>query len=216
VLFDWSLADNHAYLLCYWCFAVLLALVSRDVAGCLAVNGRLLIGWAFAFAVLWKLVLSPDYLDGRFFRVTLVTDPRFADFARLAGGLGADQLADLRAFAGGHWDAGLPPPEQPSRFLWLARTTTIGTLAIEAAVAAACLSPPGRGLSRLRDVLLIGFCLTTYAVATVAGFGWLLLAMGVAQSDPRRRRTRLAYLAAFLVVLVYRELPVLRWAPGGP
>src|SRR5262245_42007913 len=31
VMLDWSLADNHGYLLCYWCFAISLALSSRDV-----------------------------------------------------------------------------------------------------------------------------------------------------------------------------------------
>ncbi len=32
----------------------------------------------FLCAIVWKGVLAPDYLDARFFRVTLVTDERFA------------------------------------------------------------------------------------------------------------------------------------------
>ena len=75
---DWPLADNHIYLLGYWLLAVSLALRSRDAASTLADASRALIGLAFAFAVVWKVALSPDFLDGRFFRVTLVTDPRFA------------------------------------------------------------------------------------------------------------------------------------------
>jgi hypothetical protein len=51
---------------------------------------------AFALAVLWKAVLSPDFLDGRFFRVTLLTDPRFGEVAMLAGGLTQDQLDQNR------------------------------------------------------------------------------------------------------------------------
>ena len=47
----------------------------------LAWNARALIGLAFAFAVLWKL-LSPDYLDGRFFRVALVEDHRLEPITR--------------------------------------------------------------------------------------------------------------------------------------
>ena len=43
-------------------------------------------------ATLWKVALSPDYLDGRFFRVTMLTDVRFEGFAQLAGGLTRDQL----------------------------------------------------------------------------------------------------------------------------
>jgi hypothetical protein len=118
-------ADNHAYLLCYWCFAVSLALVSHDVAGCLSLNGRLLIGWAFAFAVVWKLFLSPDYLDGRFFRVLMLTDSRFADFVQLVGGLSPDQLADLRSFVQGQLGETLTPPQEPVRFLWLAHVATV-------------------------------------------------------------------------------------------
>ena len=52
VLLDWQLADNHAYLLAYWCLAIAIALLLRD-RNLLAVNGRLLIG----------LVLVADRLD---------------------------------------------------------------------------------------------------------------------------------------------------------
>jgi hypothetical protein len=171
VVFDWSVADNHAYLLCYWCFAVSLALMSQGVDRCLSLNGRLLIGWAFAFAAVWKLVLSPDYLDGRFFRVIMLTDTRFADFAQLAGGLSADLLTDLRWFVQGQPVESLTPPHEPARFLWLAQGMTIWTVLIEGAVALAFLSPPGWGLSRLRDTLLLCFCLTTYIIVPVEGFG---------------------------------------------
>jgi hypothetical protein len=215
VLLDWSLADNHAYLLAYWCLAITLALLTRDTGACLALNARLLIGWAFAFAVLWKLVLSPDYLDGRFFRVTLLTDERFADFVQLAGGLATDELAALRAFVTGDPVGATAPAALPERLLAVARLATFWTVGIEAAVAVAWLSPLGRGLSFARDALLLAFCVTTYAVATVAGFGWLLLSMGMAQCDPHRGRKRVAYLVAFGVVLAYDGLPLMRWGLAG-
>ena len=49
-------------------------------------------------AVLWKAALSPDYVDGRFFRVTLLTDERFADASLVFGGLSREQMAQNRAF----------------------------------------------------------------------------------------------------------------------
>jgi hypothetical protein len=55
-----------------------LSLRDAQPAHTLAFNSRSLIGLAFTLAVLWKAVLSPDFLDGRFFRVTLLTDPREA------------------------------------------------------------------------------------------------------------------------------------------
>ena len=211
VFFDWSLADNHAYLLCYWCLAVSIALCSRDPSGCLSLNGRLLIGLAFVFATLWKVGLSPDYLDGRFFRVTMLTDPRFSEFAQLAGGLSLEQFEDLRAFVKQHVDGqALDPsflPAEPPRFILLAGCMTWWTVAIEGAIALTFLWPVGRGLSKMRDAILLTFCVTTYAVATVAGFGWLLLALGVAQCEPGRRKTQLAYLVVFVLILFYREVP---------
>lgn len=215
VAVEWQLADNHAYLLCYWCLAVTLALVSRDPRACLALNGRLLIGGAFAFATLWKL-LSPDYLDGRFFRVTLLTDPRFSGFTQLAGGLAPEQFEALSAFVRQHIDGPsldlLQPPVEPERFRWLAWMLTWWTVGIEGITAAAFLWPVDRGMSRLRHSLLIAFCATTYAVATVAGFGWLLVAMGVAQCDVRHRLLLACYLLAFGLILLYRDLPWAEWA----
>ena len=93
VVHDWPHADNHHYLLAYWCLSVFLALLSTAPKEAMAHSGRLLIGLAFAFAVLWKGVLSPDYLDGRFFRVRLQTDGRFAAATKLIGGL-SDEVYD--------------------------------------------------------------------------------------------------------------------------
>ncbi len=215
VLLNWPMADNHAYLLCYWCLAVVLALVSHDTRACLAFNGRLLVGLAFALATLWKVLLSADYLDGRFFRVLMLTDPRFAGFARLAGGLAPDLLESLRGFVTQHVDgqfvAGFDAPQEPARFLWLAHCMTWWTVLLEGAVAVVFLWPLERGVSRGRDALLLLFCVTTYAVAPIEGFGWLLIAMGVAQCAPERRRTRLLYLAVFALILFYRDVPWVEW-----
>ena len=59
-----------------------------------------------------------------------------------------------------------------------------------------------------RDLAVL-VVLMPYAVATVEGFGWLLICMGVAQCEPERRTTRWLYVGAFLLVLFYREVP---WA----
>ena len=84
---DWPLPDNHLYLLAYWCLGVGIALRLGDPSRALARTGRQLLGLVFVFAVVWKAALSPDYRDGRFFAVTLLTDERFADAVQLVGGL---------------------------------------------------------------------------------------------------------------------------------
>ena len=210
---DWPLADNHVYLLGYWAFAIALSLRARAPADTLASSSRWLIGLAFVFAVLWKTMLSPDFLDGRFFRVTLLTDPRFGDAAQLIGGLSPGQLAANRKAL-----ALLPPGAElldppsiaePARLRLLASAATWGIVAIEAAVALAMLLPAPAVGSSVRHAALLLFCGTTYLFAPVAGFGWLLLAMGVGQLDDRQTVLRRVYVAAFLVVIFYGEIP---WA----
>src|SRR5262245_14685477 len=85
------------------------------------------------------------------------------------------------------------------------------TVILEGAIAVVFLWPVKQRLSTLRDALLLTFCATIYAVVPVEGFGWLLIALGVAQCDPSRRRTRFLYLAVFALILFYREVPWVDW-----
>ena len=214
VVSAWPLGDNHAYLLAYWCLAVALSCAVRDRDATPAASARWMLGLVFGFAVLWKAI-SPDYLDGRFFRVTLAADPRFEVFTQLAAGLDADELAAQRRFLVQHVDDALGAPEtgppEPPRLRAVAFGATWATFAAEMALALAFLWPQGRGPSRWRDPLLLAFCAGTYAVAPVEGFGWLLLAMGLAQCDRARPWLRAAYPAVFALLVVYRELPWGRW-----
>ena len=207
VFLDWPLPDNHAYLLCYWCLAIAIALGSSVPERTLATTGRLLVGLVFGFATLWKLALSPDFLDGTFFRVTMLEDPRFEGFTTLVAGVGSESLEGARAALLQHVDGTIalqPVPELTPRFHMIARLATYWTGAIEACVALVFLLPL---FGRLRDALLMIFCATTFAVADVPGFGWLLVVMGLAQSEPERPGVRAAYLAVFVLILLYAEVP---------
>ena len=70
-----------------------------------------------------------------------------------------------------------------------------------------CLIPPRARLDLVRHGLLLTFCFTTYALAPVAGFGWLLAAMGLAQCRPHQSVLRGAYVAVFILILMYAEVP---------
>jgi hypothetical protein len=87
--------------------------------------------------------------------------------------------------------------------------TTWSLLALEAGIAISALWPWRAFAQGLHHGLLLMFCLTTYAFAPVAGFGWLLLIMGLAQCEERQRMLRRTYVAAFLLMLFYAEVP---WA----
>jgi hypothetical protein len=219
VVSGWPLADNHIYLLAYWCLAIALALVGAASAVTLAASSRWLVGGAFAMAVVWKAVLSPDYIDGRFFRVTLLTDERFAEASLVFGGLTRQQMADNRRFLEALPEGAelLHPPAfaEPPRLRAFAAVATWGGVILEAIIALTWLLP-GRGLQSARHVTLLAFCVTTYALAPVAGFGWLLAAMGLAHCRPNQRLLGGAYLAVFVLIMLYAEIPwagvLARWA----
>ena len=207
----WPLSDNHIYLLAYWCLALGLALSSANPAGTLSVSSRWLLGGAFAMAVLWKAALSPDYVDGRFFRVTLLTDERFADASLVFGGLSREQMIQNRAFLEplpqGAELLTPPPFVEPPRLRAFAAAATWGGLFLEGLIALTCLVPVRGRLDVARHGLLLAFCVTTYALAPVAGFGWLIATMGLAQCRPHQQSLHRAYLAVFILILLYSEVP---------
>jgi hypothetical protein len=211
IALDWPLPDNHIYLLAYWCLAVAVALATNR-AGSIATSARLLVGLAFLFAVLWKGVLSPEYRDGRFFAVTFLTDDRFADAVRLLGGLSESDLESNRTFLeplpeGAAWfDKSLV---ETRAFRILVACATWSTLAIETAIALLFLLPLRSPLEAIRHIFLLGFCIVTYAFAPIAGFGWLLLVMGLAVCSAEQRRLRTTYVAVYFLILLYSEIP---WA----
>src|SRR5262245_38676829 len=159
---DWPLADNHIYLLGYWLLAIALSLRAPDARAMLASTSRRLVGLAFAFAVLWKAVLSPDFLDGRFFRVTLLTDPRFESAAQLIGGLSSEQLAAARSALAALPEGAelLNPPliVEPRPLSVLAAASTWGILALEVAVSLLMLVPLSGRISFARHTALLLFC----------------------------------------------------------
>lgn len=206
---DWPLADNHIYLLAYWCLGVGLALW-RDPLGSpqafetLRSSSRWLVASAFLCAFVWKAFLAPDYLDGRFFRVTLSTDDRFAPIARAAG-LSDGQIAENRKAleplpAGAEVVSG-PVLSEPPALRRVARALTWGGLVLELLVAVAFLLRPGVPA----HLALLAFCGVTYAVAPVAGFGWLVSVLGLTNCGDEHARLRAAYVAAFALVLLYSE-----------
>ena len=212
VVADWPMSDNHAYLLCYWCLAVGLSRLTPAPGSALASSARLLLGLTFAFATLWKVALSPDYLDGTFFRVWLLVDTRFEALAQLVGGLSAQEIDASRYFLQPPPSLGeehLPALVEPPPLRAAAAGLTWATAALEALLAIVFLAPaPGRWFA-LRHIVLIFFCATTYAIAPVTSFGWMLLAMGTAACPPAALRLRGAYLVCFALLVLHDAI---EWA----
>jgi hypothetical protein len=195
--------DNHKVLTVYWCLVMTLTM-ARPVASSLRFNARMLIGFCFGMSVVWKLI-SPDFMSGAFFEHTLLLDDRFREFLIHVTGMGVGPVA---ANAGEH--AALVSGEISEMYL---RTTplvenlawgmAVWTILIESLIAVAFLAPPKTLLYRVRNVSLILFMLTTYPVATVIGFGWLLCVMGFAQCRSGEWRSRLGYLATMGILQLF-------------
>ena len=213
----WFAVDNHKYLITYWCLALGLSLLAADPMRVLRHSARWLIGLAFLFAVLAKL-LAPDYLSGAFFEGHLLTDGRFFGVSSFFGGIPLQEIRlgdlarrDLLVF--GDLRESIALPSSP-RLGVLAQVLTWWTLFIEGAVALLFLWPEDRGPSRWRDPALLLFIATTYPVAPVIGFAWVLAAMGAAQSAERGfRYWPVLYVAAYVLVLMSFYFPFARIVP---
>ena len=205
--------DNHLYLVTYWYMAVFIAICSKDAGRVLAINARLMIGLAFALAMVWKAALSTEFLDSRYFQFTLLTDSRFAEISSVVGNLEPTAAAQNRAA----WQALFNPNDsgeaieltRPVALTNLAYAMTWYTVLIESLVAVAFLWPNvGRGVSRFRDYLLMIFGVSVYVIAPVTTFGWTLMTMGLAQLEPNRGGVRRLYIAALAVMLLYEFVPL--------
>jgi len=208
---DWPSADNHAYLLSYWClaFAVSAWLGNREV---LFSNARYLVALIFGFAALQKWT-SPDYLNGVFFLITFFLDERFEEFVVLFSSVTFEQIDIAREYLEGDYRSA-PAPDSlpfviPGSMWWLAILSTAWNLFEQTLIAIAFLVPKDSRLGRIRDPLLLLFCFTIYAVVPVVSFGWLILAMGIAQSDGKSATLRYWYTGAFFALIFFYEVP---WA----
>ena len=94
---------------------------------------------------------------------------------------------------------------EPPALRRLGRTLTWVGFVLEALIAAAFLNRWPRRLHEGRHLLLFVFAGLTYAAAPVAGFGWLLAAMGLAQCRGDQTAMRLGYVAVFALVTIYAE-----------
>lgn len=210
--FTWYEQNNHDYLKLYWCLGVGMSLLAASPREALARNARILIGLCFLFATVWKLI-SIDYLNGEFFHYFLLQDTRFELIARSLGGISPaelhpERIARVNFTAYGDPGAGTAVPFAGA-VGWISPILTWWTVAIEGAVAVAFLSPPGTMVSKWRDLLLVAFMLSTYIIAPVLFFAWLLCGMGVVQCEAERvRYAPLLYVAVFVLILVRFYVPV--------
>lgn len=211
VYVNWATADNHKYLFVYGALALccVFSLPRQEQDKALAQTSRWLIGLCMLLATAWKLV-DPQYLSGGFFQYELLADHRFAAVAQYFGALSPAELAgnvELRELVvNGHLrgfdvrEVELTTTPHVTLLAWL---FTWWTITIEGLLALLFLVPDRPGVARARNVALLVFGLSTYLIAPVRGFGWMLMLLGFAQCEERDRMFRPAYLAVFVLIQLY-------------
>lgn len=215
IYLNWEASDNHRYLFVYWCLALCCAfsLPREQQSAALALSSRWLIGLCMLLAAVWKLA-TPEYVNGTFFQFELLVDERLAAFTTQITGLSSEVLADNRMLRdllrSGHVETAAIESVRLSgqdATNWLAYATTWWTVGIEGLLAAAFLWPNSRRAATNRNALLLLFAATTYFIAPVRGFGWMLMLLGLAQCEERERGFRPAFLAAIMLIQLY-TLPI--------
>ena len=204
----WFELFNHNWLILYACLALGIALLTPDPQGVLASTARIVLALVFLFAALYKAI-SPDFPSGDFFEFTLVTDERFRDVAEVVGGMPAGAGAGNAAAIQGWNDAAQAPGvvglESGPRIPLLADAMAIWTLFIEGLIGVLFLLARGVRLGRITEVALLVFVATTYVLAPVIAFGWILLLLGLAQTRLPRRVAHLVYPAVFIALPVFTQ-----------
>lgn len=200
----WAVSDNHKFLTSYWCLAVAICLCVRDREEALATTGRLLIGLVFLFATIWKIT-SNDYLTGETFHFLLISDVRFFPLAYLFCDFPPELCyANQQALEASLGSLSPTIPLQGTDAMpGFATFLTWFTVAIEGIIAVLFLIPPQQPLAKWRDAVLLSFVVVTYPPTNVIHFGWVLIAMAVAQCPKEHRGTRLAYVVSFLFIFCF-------------
>jgi hypothetical protein len=199
-LYRWPYTDNHHYLITYWCLALGVAFSSERPQHVAAINGRLLLGLGFLFAVAWKLT-SWQYLEGTMFHFLLYESPRFAEISRMFGEF--ERVVGQPGESATQYMLELQPAIQLGRgphFALLAQALTWWTLAVEAAIAIWFLSAPTGSKSPGRHVALLTFIITTYPFAEVISFAWILIILALADCPLALKKIRITYLALFVLL----------------
>jgi hypothetical protein len=215
ILAAYHTADNHQYLIGYWCATLAIALVEGDRGSAvLATNGTLLIGLCFACAVGAKLV-SRSYCDGSLFALLLLCDPRFMAIAELFGGVSVHDRQRHRAAAARVRSGASPRDVAPvsTRLRRVAIALTWWTVGIEAFVAVLFLMPVA-GIENARLVTLSVFVVTTYLFVSVPGFGQILLLMAMPLAAGAEARSVMLLAAIALTPASFLPQVIMRLALG--
>lgn len=190
---DWPVVEDHQILAGCWILTVALASATRLGIPEPKEAARVLVGSAFCFAVLWKL-LPGEHLDGTFWEATLLTSSHLSYALSRLGDLPSSVVAANAAALEAFYD-----PSKMLTVVPLTSTTIVERLAVllgwvgptlETSLAILFMLPSRFTSETLRTSLVAGY-LTFSLLLPVPGFVWVLVTITVAHLEteatfPRR------------------------------
>ena len=198
---------NHKHMYAYVLIAIAACFFlaeSKNMLSALREQARIIIGLCFLFATIGKF-LAPEFLDTTFFQFTSVTDGRFFGILSVLG-IDKTQLLANQSALKAALNSNAPGTSfalyTGSNIGLIALFLTIWTIFVEGMIAITFLLPKKYLLSKYRNWFLGAFIVTTYPIATVAGFGIVLLLLGFLQSmdDGKVNMFTRFYFLLFLVL----------------
>lgn len=201
---------NHKHIFAYVLIAITLTLFffnPSEFNKSLKIQGRYIIGLCFLFATIGKF-LAPAFLDGTFFEFTNISDPRFFGLTSFSSDIPLTALKEnennFMFLLNSNNPEGTFKLNSDSSLANLGMTLSYWTIFIEGMIAISFCIPEKFWLSRKRDLFLAAFIITTYPIATVAGFAIILTALGFMQSIRDNKITRISWF--YLLVFIFLPL----------
>lgn len=189
-----------------WCIAIFISLLPGcDTKRVLVLNVRLLIGVIFAQAILWKVVIKQEFVDGSFMRYSLLFCEVFNDRVTHSGLISPEIQASNQqvwhAIINGEGAVQPQAFQEPAHLKILAWIMTIWTLLTEALLALAFLSPDRWKLARYRHPVLLAFMSTVFVFIPLWIFGGIFVAMGLIATSSREWRIRVCYILVYFLLM---------------
>jgi hypothetical protein len=210
IIWEWHPVDNHKFILVYWLWSLFLASSLEDEKSqekALHRNAAFLIALVMLGSIFQK-IYSGTYLDGTFFEITLLTDDRFEALLVLLGvnsAITTHAQESLSAIQSAHIlvDGDRIFLKITPYFHIIALTVTWWNIGIQIIIEGSLLI--GRRIFDLiAHAALLTYILTTYLVAPIFGFGWVLSMLGFTLTHKSYPRIAVAYLASFPILLIYQ------------
>tara|TARA_R100001369_G_scaffold92823_1_gene140195 strand:- start:6805 stop:7746 length:942 start_codon:yes stop_codon:yes gene_type:complete len=199
---------NHKHIYAYVCLAITFVLFfskNTKILEGIKIQSKFIIGLCFLFATTGKF-LAPEFLNGSFFVFTNTIDPRFFGFTSLMGNIDfQDLLHNQNNF---HDLLNTTDPDKifqlngAQKLNGIALILSYWTIFIEGMIAISFISPNKFKISKYRNIFLITFILTTYPIATVPGFAYVLTTLGFIQSVEKEKITGYSWFYLFVFILL--------------